>query len=394
MRKNSTLLLLALIMMINALAYGTIIPLLYPYATRFGINPVGLSLLFASFSFAQFIATPIIGRLSDKFGRKPLLLLCLLGTSASLALFASAQSVTMLFVARIIDGITGGNISVAQAIIADTTDGNDRAKAFGMLGGAFGFGFLLGPALGGLLSQLGLTAPFWFGSLLALAGTVVGSFVLKETLPPGARQSTNKPLLDVKALVKALFSPVVGIILAIGFLGSIAQNAFVIGVQSFTVDFLAMTPTQSGLMFAGVGLITILMQIGGIRLLLDKVKSKKKLIVVTLIFSSLSLALLFVPRTLIPFLFALVFYVVATSPVVPVVTALLSERTKGEDQGAILGINQSYVSLGQVIGPLIAGLVSVQLGIPSIFIVGSGFFVLALFFSYWLYTPLAGKVDI
>ncbi|HEX7017676.1 MAG TPA: MFS transporter, partial [Patescibacteria group bacterium] len=117
MFKNPTLLMLALVMLVNALSYGTIIPLLYPYASRFGINAFSLSLLFISYSLFQFIATPIIGRLSDKYGRKPLLLLSLGGTSLSLALFASATTVPMLFIARIMDGITGGNMSVAQAVI-------------------------------------------------------------------------------------------------------------------------------------------------------------------------------------------------------------------------------------------------------------------------------------
>lgn len=147
-------------MLVNALSYGTIIPLMYPYSARFGINALGLSLLFACFSLAQLIATPIIGRLSDKYGRKPLLLLCLGGTGLSLALFASAQNVAMLFVARILDGITGGNNSVAQAAIADSSTGKDRAQAFGLLGASYGFGFLLEPALGGVLSEISLSTPF------------------------------------------------------------------------------------------------------------------------------------------------------------------------------------------------------------------------------------------
>src|SRR5258708_2905865 len=182
--KNKTLMILMFIMLINALAYGTIIPLLYPYSQRFGIGPAGLGILFASFSLAQFLATPVLGRLSDKYGRKPILLICLLGTSVSLALFASATSIPMLFFARIIDGVTGGNISVAQAVIADSTSGEERAKSFAMLGASFGVGFTFGPALGGLVGSFGLAAPFWLASVLALAGTFLVFIILIQTFPP------------------------------------------------------------------------------------------------------------------------------------------------------------------------------------------------------------------
>lgn len=193
--KNTVLILLAVVMLVNALSYGTIIPLLYPYAARFGIGPLELGVLFASFSVAQFIATPIIGRLSDKYGRKPLLLMSLFGTSLSLGLFAIAWSAPVLFIARILDGITGGNITVAQAIIADTYPPEERSKGFGILGAAFGFGFLFGPALGGVLSAINITAPFWFAAGLAAVSSLIGYFILPETLSDKNRRTvTNEPL--------------------------------------------------------------------------------------------------------------------------------------------------------------------------------------------------------
>jgi len=198
-------------MVVNALSYGTIIPLLYPFASRFGIGPAQLGMLFASFSIAQFIATPVIGRLSDKFGRKPLLLISLFGTSLSMALFAGAWSAPILFIARILDGITGGNMTVAQAIIADKYPPEQRSKGFGILGAAFGMGFLLGPALGGLLSTIHLTAPFWFASALAFGATMLGVFILPETLSKENRMAaSNEPLFNLPKLAKAIALPVVG----------------------------------------------------------------------------------------------------------------------------------------------------------------------------------------
>jgi multidrug resistance protein len=391
---QAALFVLAFIMLINALAYGTIIPLLYPYAARFGISPFGLSLLFAGFSLAQFVATPILGRLSDRFGRKPVLLFCLFGTSLSLALFASATTVPVLFIARIIDGITGGNISVAQAMIADTTKGNERAKAFAMLGAAFGFGFLAGPALGGIMSQYGLAAPFWFSAFLALIGTILGVVILKETLPAGHRQPSNKPLFDLAHIVQSLFSPLTGIILLLGFLSSLAQNSFFIGFQLYTNDKLHLSPTQIGLMFGAIGLVNIITQAFGIRLLLNKVPNKKLVVTFSLLSSGVMVALLAFHQSLYVFVFNLLVFAVLLSPVVPVVTGLLSERVKGEDQGGILGVNQSYTSLGQILGPLLAGVVAARLSVQSVFVLCAAFLLIGFIATFWLKSTSKQKFDL
>lgn len=393
MFKNKRLLILTLVLLVNALSYGTIIPLLYPYATKFGIDPIGLSLLFASFSLAQFIATPIIGRMSDKYGRKPLLLICLLGTSVSLALFASAQSALMLFVARILDGITGGNNSVAQAMIADETSGKDRAAGFGLLGAAFGFGFFIGPALGGLLSRISLTAPFWFAAILALVGTLLGQLVLKETLKVKTTATQRQPIFNMSAMWKAIFAPHTGIILGISLVTAIALNTFILGFQTFTVDVLAMSAWQIGFLYSSFGFISIIMQAGGIPLILKKFPSKQKLLVMSLTLSAIGLVLIGFSRSVYPFLAMMTLFAIVGAPLMPVVGALLSERTKAEDQGGMMGINQSYVSLGQIVGPLLAGLVGMYT-VPGIFMVAAGLYLVAILGSKWLFVPVKEKIDI
>lgn len=385
---------LALVMLVNALAYGTIIPLLYPYAARFGLSPVGLSWLFVSFSVAQFLATPIIGRLSDRFGRRPLLLLCLAGTGLSLVLFASAWNLTILFVARIVDGITGGNISVAQAVIADTTEGNDRAKAFGMLGAAFGFGFLLGPAIGGILSQWGLAAPFYFAAALAFVGVGLGMWLLPETLKTEVKQPKEQPLFNPKALFSALFSPVIGIVLLLNFLIMVAQNAFIIGFQSFTVDVLLLNTTQVGLIFTGVGLISIFMQVSGVRWLLKLLKSKKRVVLASSVVATVCLVILWQLHQVQFFLAAMSVYLMAMSATSPMLTGLLSERTKAEDQGGVLGINQSYTSLGQIAGPVLAGLIAASRPVSDVFGLAALVFALAVVASRWLFVPHPNQADI
>jgi multidrug resistance protein len=376
---------LMLVMVVNALAYGVIIPLLYPYASRFGINPFSLGLLFASFSLAQLISTPILGRLSDKFGRRPVLLFCLAGTALSLFMFAGAKSVLMLFVARIIDGVTGGNNSVAQAMVADSTEGPARAKAFGLLGAAFGFGFLIGPALGGILSQYGLTVPFWFGGILAAVGTVLGIIFLPETLPKQAKKvAKSEPLFNFGSLGKALFAPYTGLVLGISLITAIALNVFILGFQSFTVDILKLPATQVGLLFALFGFVSIIMQAVGLRWLLSVIPSKKIILTGSMIVCAVVMAMLSRTTTFYSFMGVLVFYMIANAPQLPLVSALLSERSRPEDQGGILGINQSYVSLGQIIGPLVAGYIAV-VSVPLVFMVGAGVYLLATFATIGLY---------
>jgi len=383
-----------LIMLVNALSYGTIIPLLYPYAAQFGIGPLGLSLLFASFSLAQLIATPIMGRLSDKYGRKPLLLISLGGTSLSLALFASATSAPILFIARILDGITGGNVSVAQAAIADSTNEKERAQAFGLLGAAFGFGFLFGPAVGGILSNISLSAPFWFASGLAATGTLAGIFMLKETLPADVKKkkTLTKSGSNIKALIEAFRNPNTGIVLAITLIYAIALNAWIIGFQTFSTDVLKLTAQSIGLVFASFGLVSIIMQAWGIKVLLAKIPFKRKILLGSLVLSFISIGPLYFVSTFAPYFAGILFFSIVSAPINPVLTALLSERTTSDDQGGILGINQSVNALGQIIGPLMAGAIT-AISVNSIFLAAAATLLVAVLATKKL-TEAPKKVDL
>ena len=153
--KKSPLLPIFLIVFIDLLGFGLILPLLPFYAKSFGANELTIGLLLASYSLMQFIGAPVLGRLSDKYGRRPILLISQLGTFAGFVMLGFANGLGMLFASRIVDGVSGGNISTAQAYIADISDEKNRAKNFGLIGAAFGLGFIIGPAVGGFLSQFG-----------------------------------------------------------------------------------------------------------------------------------------------------------------------------------------------------------------------------------------------
>src|SRR5918912_2080197 len=178
--KRSPLVVIFVTVFIDLVGFGIVIPVLpyYVEGTRFNASPRMVGLLFASYSVMQFIFTPVLGRLSDRHGRRPILLISLLGTCAGFLILGTATTLWMLFLGRIIDGISGGNISTAQAYIVDVTTTENRAKGMGLIGAAFGLGFVFGPAIGGILSRWGIHVPFFFAASLCFANAVLLYFRL------------------------------------------------------------------------------------------------------------------------------------------------------------------------------------------------------------------------
>src|SRR6185369_13661963 len=174
------LLIIFLTILVNLIGFG--IPLLPFYAQTFGASPLTIGLLFASFSVAQMFASPVLGAWSDKYGRRPVLIFSLVGTVVSFVMLALAHSLAMLFAARLVDGLSGGNITTARAYIGDIATEENRAKSFGMLGAAFGLGFIIGPGLGGLFARISYTAPIWAAAAFTVVATLLAWFWLPETV--------------------------------------------------------------------------------------------------------------------------------------------------------------------------------------------------------------------
>lgn len=352
---NNTLLIISLVSVVNALGYGIIIPLQYAYVAKFGMDTVMMGVLFAAFSLAQFISTPIIGRLSDKYGRKPLLIYSVFGTAISFFLFALAKNVPMLFVARILDGISGGNISVAQAVISDTTKPQERAKWFGILGAAFGFGFVFGPAIGGFLSTYTIQAPFYFAGIISLVATFLVMFVLKETL--SKKDQEHKPaaqLFDLRHLFSALFEPYVGLVLIASFIASFAFAVFILGFQAFTNDVLRLAPAQISFLFVIFGVVGLIMQGYGVGKLVKRF-GEVPMLITGVVISCLSFFLMGFSKDFPTFIVGSIALAIGNSFLMPVISSLLSKHTKKEDQGGMMGINQAYISLANIVGPIIGG---------------------------------------
>jgi multidrug resistance protein len=379
MKLDKTLWVLVFISIINSMGFGIIIPLLYSYGKKFGVTEQTIGLLTAAFSISQFFATPVLGSLSDKYGRKPILVLSLVGTCVSFILFGFANSIIMLFAARILDGLTGGNISVAQAMISDISPPKERAKNFGILGSAFGFGFVIGPAVGGLLSKFGTKVPFFFAAGIALLGVILTLFLLKETNnnKSSAKGRFNK--FKFKSLITVLQKPVIGTAIFIGFLLTMAQFTMLIGFQTFSVDNLKLSPTQIGLFYAGFGITGILMQLA-VPLIKKVISSQALILLISTLFCLGMMILAGFATGFILFAVSIGIYGLFNGLRNPMLNTIIADRNEELERGEVMGINQSYASIGQTLGPVTAGLIT-AISIHSIFFLSSLYILIAFLFS-------------
>jgi multidrug resistance protein len=379
MKMNRVIWVLVLIAVINSMGFGIIIPLLYPYGKKFGVNEHTIGLLTAAFSIAQFFATPVLGSLSDKWGRKPILVISLIGTAASFILFGLANSIIVLFAARILDGLTGGNISVAQAMISDISSPKERAKNFGILGSAFGFGFVIGPAVGGLLSRFGLKVPFFFAAGIAVVGVLLTLFFLKETNQNKDDKAQHQHKFTFKSLYTVLNKPVIGTAIFTGFLLTMAQFTMLIGFQTFSVDQLKLNPTQIGLFYGGFGISGILMQ-----MLVPAIKkimsSQATILMISTVFCLGMMILAGFAAAFILFAVAIGIYGLFNGLRNPMLNAIIADHNDENERGEVMGINQSYASIGQTLGPVTAGLIT-AISIHSVFFLSSFYILIALLFS-------------
>jgi DHA1 family tetracycline resistance protein-like MFS transporter len=361
---------------IDLLGFGIVIPLLPIYSKAFGANEMELGLLFASFSAMQFVFAPFWGRVSDRFGRRPVLVGGLLGTSISYVLFGLAGSMPMLFAARMLAGFFGANVATAQAYIADVSEARDRAKGMGMIGAAFGLGFTFGPLVGGELVSLSMAAPGYVAAFLSLAAAVFGFLRLPE---PARHRGQASRLFGFETVNMAVRDGRIGLVLLLYFLAIFSFSGFEsmfirFGLARFPTVFgvggsieaagmdqvLAAAPIAGRYMFF-IGLMAAGIQGGLIRRLVPRF-GETKLIVAGPVFLGLSFAVIGLASrwsvvilgcALMPFGFGI------NSPAL---TGLLSRAVPDERQGAFLGMNQSLGSLARVAGPLVAGAIFERVG--------------------------------
>jgi len=389
---KSRLFTIFVIVFIDLMGFGLILPLLPFYAESFGASPFVQGILVASYAFGQLIGAPILGRLSDRYGRRPILLLSIFGTFLSLLLLGFANTLIVLFISRILDGITGGNISVAQAYITDVTDEENRAKGLGMIGAAFGFGFILGPAIGGLLSAIGTStiAPMvaesgnaflqninWTYALPAFAAATVSFlnvlqvyFTLPESLTAErrveiqAKNNVNVPhrrVFSFSLLRDTLSREFVGSLLTVLFFYGIAFTMFQTVFPIYANQQLGLSEAQTGFVLAYVGILVALVQGLAIGRITARFPEDR-----LLFYSCILMAISLLGWALTPNVWILLIVLAPVALAGGVFgTVLNSSLTKAVDRdevGGILGISASVESSTRVISPIIGGTLIGSLG--------------------------------
>jgi DHA1 family tetracycline resistance protein-like MFS transporter len=360
--KRSPLVVIFTTVFIDLVGFGIVIPVLPFYAegTRFNASPRTVGFLFASYSIMQLIFSPVLGRLSDKYGRRPVLLISIIGTGIGFLILGFATTLWMLFVGRILDGITGGNISTAQAYIADITTKEERAKGMGLLGAAFGLGFIFGPAIGGILSRWGVAVPFLFAAGLCFANALLLYFTLPETVTPDhpARVSAAGGR-GLSQLIESLRQPRLGFVLIIYFLFIVAFSIMTTSFSLFTMFRFGYDAQHNGYLFAYVGVIAVIIQGGLIGRLVKRFGEMPLVIVGALLFAGSLFAVPFVGPAhggLLALLIGGGIFSIGNSLSGPALTSLASKSVGPAEQGSVLGVTQSAASLARAVGPSLAAL--------------------------------------
>ena len=378
--RNNRLLIIFLVVFVDLLGFSLILPLLPYYAEQYGANAILIGLLTASYAAAQLIGAPILGRLSDQYGRRPVLLVSIAGTVLGFVLLAVAEPLgqwigttllggslvainlailSLLFVSRIIDGLTGGNISVAQAYIADITTPENRNQALGMIGAAFGLGFIIGPAIGGYLSTFGYNVPAWAAAGIATVNLVAVYFFLPESITPERRAELThrpRPSFSFGALGHAIQRPRVGPLFHIRFFFGLAFAMF----QTIFALYAAGPPLnlavqQTAYVLTYVGVLAVFTQGFAIGRLAKRY-TDRQLMFTAAIMMAVGFFLWGMAPNVLTLLIVLIPIAFGGGVLNTVINGALSKSVYPEEIGGTLGISASVESLTRVIAPALGGI--------------------------------------
>lgn len=352
--KNPALFPITLIVFIDVLGFAVVIPLLPFQAQALGATPAMVGVLIGSYAVFALFAAPVLGRWSDRYGRKPVLLLSQLGSLLGFVLLALAPSLVWLFAARALDGLTSGNLPTARACISDVTKPQERSAAFGLIASAFGFGLMIGPAGAGLLSQLGPDVPLWTAAGLSAASMLCTWKLLPAAAPRGA--ASTVPVASLRALVHdAGIAPR----LSQWFCFMAAFSMFTSGIALFcerrlVQDGASFGAFEVGLVLAYLGMLGLIAQLALLRRLVQRF-GEARLVAVSLAAGALAHLGLSLTYSLPMLLLSLGVYGIATSLLRPSLLGLISQHTPATRQGAVFGLTQSLQSLAMILAPLVAG---------------------------------------
>lgn len=388
---------------VDLLGFGIIIPILPLYAKSLAANPSGwmttvnqalglqspgafwAGAAFVSFSLMQFLATPILGRLSDLTGRRPVLWISLMGSALGYLVLALTHRFEWVLAARLLDGITGGNISVAQAAMADLSKPEERSKAMGLIGAAFGLGFVLGPFLGGVLAGVGhgWQAPFFVAAGLSLLASLLVLLWLPETLSPEARERARLEEQKGHALLLALERPGMPHLLAVALLSmtgfALMEGTFsLLAAQRFSFG-----QREVGFLFGFIGILIVLYQGGLVRVIAKRLPERIAMPIGLLLLMAALPLLAFAPWAW-PFLLVLVPLAWGNGMSNTAIHALASQLTPSEDQGGLFGVLNAVSGIGRILGPLAGTFVFARYGSTAAYLTATGFIACALLLSLLL----------
>jgi len=399
--RGSRLLNIFLVVFIDLLGFGLILPLLPYFAGQYGASPFLIGLLVASYAAAQFIGAPLMGRLSDRFGRRPVLVLSIAGTALGFLLLGLAeplgkalasfvlssptpeQSQTLqygailgvMFISRVLSGLTGGNITVAQAYIADVTDAQNRAKGLGLIGAAFGLGFILGPAIGGALSTFGYAVPALAAAGLATLNLIGVIVLLPESLSEERKaelaKQERRALISFAGMMEELRKPRIGPLMTIRFFYALAAALFQTMFTLWAKDRLGLNAQTTSYLLAYVGLLSVIVQ-GGLIGRLTKRFSEAQLIAWCVVIQAVSLlAWAFTPSVPV-LLVVLVPIAFSTGVLNTVINSAITRAVPPHEVGGALGTSSALESLSRIISPLVGGWLLGTVGAWAPGVVGAG----------------------
>jgi multidrug resistance protein len=387
LRKKSALSLIFLTVFIDLLGFGILIPILPTFAKiELLVDETAIGLVVAVYSFVQFLFNPILGKLSDKYGRKPIIVISLFINAIGYVLFAFTTSFIILLAARIVAGIGGSSISVAQAYIADVTTKENRAKGMGVIGAAFGLGFVFGPLMGGFLSSYGYMVTGFASAAFSILAFIVTIALLPESnLNRKTLAETKRKLIDIDALKNVFAKPERAMLIFLFFVltfsfANIYGTFALLGLQVY-----GFSDMQNGFMFGIIGLTSAIVQ-GGLIGRISKVVSKKNILKFGSFFIMAALALIPYGETFLGLAIICIFLSIGTGMFQPTVLSLISEVTPEDEQGVTLGVNQSVSAMARVLGPLWGGFAFEFFGYPFPFLTGAAF-TLIIFIATVFYIP-------
>lgn len=346
---------------LDLIGFGIVVPILGRYAERFGAGGVAVGLLFASFSLAQFVGAPLLGRLSDRIGRKPVLLVSLFGTAVASFLTGAADALWLLFLARILDGASGASVSVAQGAVTDMVEPDERPRALGLLGAAFGIGFVLGPVLGGLGSIVSVRLPFYIAGSLALINAIIAIRRVPETRERAV--ASEHPVRDGRAV--RVWSIALATFVAVCAFSGFEATFALLSQRRFDLK-------EGGVaaVFIGIGLLLVVVQ-GVLVRPATRSFGASRTLVVGLALNGVGLAMLSLAEQWAVLIPALALLTLGQGLVAPSLTLLVTRRVPEHHRGEALGFQQGVSAMARVVGPAVAGVLFQHAAIGAPYVLGA-----------------------